>query len=113
MQGAFLGMSLYPEVQQKARAELDRVVGRGRLPNFDDLDSLVYINAIVKESLRWHTVVPLGIPHRTTEDDFFCGYFVPGGSVVIANLWSVSVFCSWGGSCSYLQQGMYERPERV
>ncbi len=89
MQSAFFALSLYPEVQRKAQAELDRVVGRGRLPDFDDLESLVYINAIVKEAMRWHTVTPLGIPHRTVEDDFFRGYFVPGGSVLIANTWSV------------------------
>ncbi|KAM5539388.1 hypothetical protein V8D89_006840 [Ganoderma adspersum] len=88
MQATFLAMSLYPEVQRKAQAELDRVVGPGRLPDFADLDSLVYIQAIVKESIRWHTVTPLGIPHRTVEDDFFRGYFVPAGSVLIANSWA-------------------------
>ncbi|KAI1785551.1 O-methylsterigmatocystin oxidoreductase [Ganoderma leucocontextum] len=88
MQSAFLAMSLYPEVQRKAQAELDRVVGCDRLPDFDDLDSLVYIHAIVKESLRWHTVTPLGIPHRTMKDDIFRGYFFPAGSVLIANVWA-------------------------
>ena len=91
MQATFLAMSLYPEVQRKAQAELDRVVGPGRLPDFADLDSLVYIQAIVKESIRWHTVTPLGIPHCMVEDDFFRGYFVPAGSMVIANSWSVFV----------------------
>ena len=51
---------MYPEVQRKAQEELDAVVGRGRLPTFDDLESLVYIQAIVKEILRWHPVGPLG-----------------------------------------------------
>ncbi|KAM5539389.1 hypothetical protein V8D89_006841 [Ganoderma adspersum] len=88
MQGAFLAMSLYPEAQRQAQEELDRIVGRGRLPNFGDLDSLVYVNAVVKESLRWHNVVPLGVPHKTINDDFFRGYFIPGGSVVISNLWA-------------------------
>ena len=92
MQGAFLAMSLYPEAQRKAQEELDRIVGRGRLPDFGDLDSLVYINAVVKESLRWHNVVPLGIPHKTIHDDFFRGYFVPAGSVVVSNIWSVLSF---------------------
>ncbi|KAM5539390.1 hypothetical protein V8D89_006842 [Ganoderma adspersum] len=88
MEAAFLAMSLYPEVQKKAQAELDRVVGRNRLPNFDDLNYLIYINAIVKESLRWHTVAPLGFPHRTVKDDFFRGYFVPAGSIIIGNIWA-------------------------
>ena len=53
-------MVLYPEVQKKAQAELDAVVGPNRLPDFEDRPSLPYINAIVKESMRWHLVAPLG-----------------------------------------------------
>ena len=52
-------MALYPEVQKKAQAEIDAVVGSTRLPDFDDRPSLPYINAIVKESMRWHLVLPL------------------------------------------------------
>lgn len=53
-------MATYPDIQKKAQAELDAVVGRYRLPDFDDRDSLPYINAIVKESMRWNQVLPLG-----------------------------------------------------
>ena len=53
-------MVLFPQVQVKAQAELDGVVGNERLPSFDDRDSLPYINAVWKEVLRWHTVTPLG-----------------------------------------------------
>jgi len=44
-------MICYPEVQKKAREELDRVL-KGRLPDFSDYDDLPYIQAIVKEVLR-------------------------------------------------------------
>lgn len=53
-------MVLFPEVQAKAQAELDAVVGSERLPSFSDQDSLPYVNAVCKEVLRWHAVVPLG-----------------------------------------------------
>ena len=53
-------MALYPEVQKKAQAEIDAVVGPNRLPDFQDRPSLPYINAIVKESARWNLVAPLG-----------------------------------------------------
>ena len=53
-------MALYPEAQRKAQAEIDAVVGPHRLPDFDDRLSLPYINAIVKESMRWHVIFPLG-----------------------------------------------------
>ncbi|KAI8982787.1 CyP450 monooxygenase [Trametes punicea] len=86
----FLAMVNYPDVQRKAQAELDAVVGPHRLPNFDDRDSLPYINAMVKECLRWHVVVPLGIPHRTVADEVYDGYFIPEGTVIIANAWALS-----------------------
>lgn len=56
-------MVLHPEVQRKAQEELDRVLG-GALPNFSHRESLPYIEAIVKEVLRWLPVTPSGrAPH--------------------------------------------------
>ena len=46
-----LAMFLYPEVQRKAHAELDAVVGYVRLPDFSDRDSLPYVNALLSECL--------------------------------------------------------------
>ena len=60
VQAIFLAMALYPEVQKKAQAEIDAVIGPDRLPDFQDRPSLPYINAVVKESMRWHLVTPLG-----------------------------------------------------
>ena len=48
-------MLLYPEVQKRAQSEIDRVIGRDRLPEFSDRDSLPYITAITKEVLRYAT----------------------------------------------------------
>lgn len=83
-------MILYPEVAQKAQAEIDEVVGNDRLPTFQDRPHLPYINALVKEVLRWNTVTPLGGPHRSTENDVFEGYYIPKGSVVLTNIWKMS-----------------------
>ncbi|EIW59364.1 cytochrome P450 [Trametes versicolor FP-101664 SS1] len=88
LEGLILALSLFPEVQQKARAELDAIVGAHRLPDFDDRDALVYINAVVKEALRWHNVSPLSIAHVTVEDDEFHGYFIPAGTTVVPNVWA-------------------------
>ena len=53
-------MMLYPNVQLAARAEIDRVVGRDRLPELGDLESLPYVTATVKEVLR--SVYPSMVP---------------------------------------------------
>jgi cytochrome P450 len=83
----FLAMTLFPDVQKKAQAEIDDVVGSDRFPSFTDRDSLPYTEALVKEVLRWNVVGPTAIPHRVTEDDIHDGYYIPKGSVVIPNIW--------------------------
>ncbi|KAI0332173.1 cytochrome P450 [Cubamyces sp. BRFM 1775] len=87
-QGFLVAMSLHPEVQEKARIELDAVVGPHRLPDFNDRENLPYVNAIVKEALRWHNVTPLGMIHMTTEDSELRGYFIPAGTLAVANVWA-------------------------
>jgi cytochrome P450 len=101
-------MVLHPEVQVKARSELDALTGQDRLPKFDDRPHLPYVEAVVKECIRWHTVAPTGeeypllpisdanfssdhaaIPHRVVQDDIHKGYFLPKGTLVIPNIWSV------------------------
>ena len=75
-------MLLYPDVQKKAQEELDRVVGCDRLPSYEDRDKLPYVNALIKEALRWNAVLPMGVPHVMSEDDVFRGYFIPKGTLM-------------------------------
>ncbi|KAH9016878.1 cytochrome P450 [Lactarius hengduanensis] len=91
MSSLFLALILYPEVQKRAQAELDSVISRDRLPTYDDKPRLPYIEAISKELTRWHMVTPMvgGIPHSPTDDDFYKGYFIPKGAVVIADAWAI------------------------
>ena len=53
-------MAMHPDVQRKAQAEIDAVVGQDRLPDFSDRAKLPYVNAIIEETLRWHSITPLG-----------------------------------------------------
>ncbi|CUA78508.1 O-methylsterigmatocystin oxidoreductase [Rhizoctonia solani] len=85
-----LAMTLYPEVQRKGQEEIDRVVGPDRLPAMTDQDSLPYINAIIQEIFRWQPVTPLGMPHRTTQDDIYKGYLIPKGATVLGNVWAIT-----------------------
>ncbi|KAJ3549201.1 hypothetical protein NMY22_g974 [Coprinellus aureogranulatus] len=83
----YLAMIMNPEIQKKAQAEIDSVVGTDRLPAITDRSSLPYIRSIMAEVLRWHPPVPLGIPHSVTRDDFYEGYHIPAGAIVMPNIW--------------------------
>ncbi|KAF7347310.1 hypothetical protein MVEN_01486400 [Mycena venus] len=92
LEGFFLAMSLYPDVQAEAQRELDLVVGKDRLPDISDRPDLPYMNALCKEVLRWHNANPTGIPHRTREDFIYerKGHppvLIPKDSVIIPNIW--------------------------
>ncbi|KAK3191175.1 hypothetical protein K4F52_002761 [Lecanicillium sp. MT-2017a] len=80
-----LNMILHPDVQRRAQRDLDEVVGRDRLPSFEDRPKLRYLEYIMQETLRWCPVSPIGVPHRSIEDDVYDGYFIPAGSFVYAN----------------------------
>ncbi|GJE91706.1 cytochrome P450 [Phanerochaete sordida] len=81
-------MLTHPEVQQKAQAELDRVVGPDRLPGVEDRDSLPYVNAILKEIFRWQPILSM-LPRTSNQDDEYTGYFIPKGTYMLANIWAV------------------------
>ncbi|KIO29659.1 hypothetical protein M407DRAFT_21246 [Tulasnella calospora MUT 4182] len=85
-----LAMSLYPDVQARARKEVDQFFTEGRSPDFESQDQMPYIEAVVLESLRWNPPLSFGIPHASREDDVYNGYFIPKGTSVIANQWQVS-----------------------
>ena len=51
-------MALNPEAQHKAQLELDRVIGSERLPEFADRSSLPYVEALMREVMRLHPVIP-------------------------------------------------------
>ncbi|KAI0641661.1 cytochrome P450 [Trametes meyenii] len=78
-----------PGIQAEAQAELDRVCGRDRLPSVDDERDLPYVRAIAKEVERFHNPFWLGTPHYSTEDFSYRGYYIPKGTVVIANTWTI------------------------
>ena len=82
-----LAMVAFPEVQRRAQAEIDSVVGRARLPTFADASRLPYVRAVIKEVLRWRPIVELGAPHKAAENDWYEGMFIPKGATCIANIW--------------------------
>jgi hypothetical protein len=80
-------MALYPEVQEKAQAELDNVVGYEHLPHPSNLGRLTYMSAVLSEVLRFAPVANLALPHKVTQDDEYHGYRIPKETTIIANIW--------------------------
>lgn len=76
----------YPAITMRVQEELDNVVGRDRLPTFDDERSLPYLVAFIKEVTRWRPVVPLAIPHATSKGDVYAGFDIPAGTTVYGNI---------------------------
>lgn len=82
-----LAMLKFEHVQRKAQEEIDRVVGRDRLPNFEDREKLPYINALVKEATRWWPIAPMGFPHTTTESFEYNGLHIPKDAFLLPAVW--------------------------
>lgn len=79
-------MTLHPHIVHAGQTELDKVVGPSRLPAFADRPQLVYLNAILRECLRWLPVVPLS-QRMTRDDDVYEGWFIPAKSLILPNTW--------------------------
>jgi hypothetical protein len=97
----FLAMALHPNIMRKVQHDLDAVTGRVRLPTFEDRERLPFVDAVCREVLRWQPVTPLGeptdghssgkyleifivaVPHATTEDNVYDGFFIPKGVYLV------------------------------
>ncbi|KAF7293084.1 Cytochrome P450 [Mycena indigotica] len=84
-----LAMTMFPEVQRRAQIELDSVVGE-QLPTIENRRETPYLNALLKELLRWQPSVPLGVPHRSSKDVVYQGYSLPSDTIAIANVWAIT-----------------------
>ncbi|KAG1864578.1 cytochrome P450 [Suillus tomentosus] len=85
-----LAMVLYPDVQARARAEIDQTVRHDKMPCLNDRESLPYLDAILCEVMRWYPVAPLGFAHATLDDDVYDGHVIPKGTIVTVNQWALS-----------------------
>jgi cytochrome P450 len=79
----------HPPVMKKVQKELKDVVGLERMVEESDLDSLEYLDMVLKENLRLHPVAPLLLPHEAMEDCTVNGFHIPQKSKVIINIWAI------------------------
>lgn len=77
-------------ILEKAQAELDTFVGKDRHVDESDIKNLVYLQAIVKETLRLYSPSPV-IPFRAAIEDCTIspGYNIPAGTRLMVNVWKI------------------------
>ena len=82
-------MCLYPDVQKRAQAEVDSIIGNDRLPMLADRPRLSFLDQLISEVMRWSPPAPLGLPHSSSQNSRFDGYHIPQGCTIFANIWEI------------------------
>uniref|UniRef100_A0A7N0UVJ3 Uncharacterized protein n=1 Tax=Kalanchoe fedtschenkoi TaxID=63787 RepID=A0A7N0UVJ3_KALFE len=95
----------HPSIMEKARQEIDCVVGKGRLVEESDIPNLPYIQAITKETLRLHPTGPLTI-RESSERCSIGGYDIPAKTRLFVNSWAI------GRDARYWDEPLEFKPER-
>ncbi|KAF8402134.1 hypothetical protein HHK36_013086 [Tetracentron sinense] len=94
------------KVLKRAQEELDVYIGKDRFVEESDIRNLVYLQAIVKETLRLYPAGPLLVPREAIEDCHVGGYYVPKGTRLFVNIWKLHRDPSvWSDPCEF-------KPER-
>lgn len=78
-----------PSFVKRAHEVLDAIVGRDRLPNFEDRSKLAYIEAVAHELFRWRPISPGSIPRRADKEDGYGGVHIKKNAVIIANAFGI------------------------
>ncbi len=77
-------LATHPQFLRKLQAELDENLSHAEdVPLYSDVQELPYLNAVLQESLRYHSTSAIGLPRVLPAGGaVICGKFFPGGSVV-------------------------------
>ncbi|XP_014674931.1 PREDICTED: cytochrome P450 2U1-like [Priapulus caudatus] len=91
MRWAMLFMLKHQDVCRKVQAEIDDIIGRGRLPNMADANKMPFTEATIMEIQRLGNIVPLGAIHATSEEVQFRGYTIPANTAVMSNVTAITM----------------------
>ncbi|KAL0333945.1 UNVERIFIED_CONTAM: cytochrome [Sesamum angustifolium] len=79
----------HPEKLDKARVEIDNLIGNNHLVNESDLPKLPYLQNIILETFRLFPAAPLLVPHEASGDCTLGGYDIPRGTIILVNAWAI------------------------
>nr|UXG91340.1 miltiradiene/abietatriene hydroxylase [Callicarpa americana] len=80
---------LNPDKLAKVKNELKTVVGESKQVQESDMPRLPYLQAVIKEVLRYHPPGPLLLPRKAEYDQEVNGYLIPKGTQVLVNVWAM------------------------
>lgn len=90
LEWAMAELVTHPDEMNKVQKEVRNVVGGKANVDEDDIHNMVYLNCVIKETLRMHPPVPLSVPRESTESANIEGYHIPAKTKVLVNLWAIS-----------------------
>nr|QST15070.1 CYP370C1 protein [Diaphanosoma celebensis] len=82
-------LATHPEIQEKVQREIDAHVPRDATPSLEHRPKLMYTEAAIRESMRFASIVPLGVFHSATRDTEFRGYLIPKDTILASNIYQV------------------------
>lgn len=85
---ALIYVTYFPEMQKEIHSEIDKVLGREKLPTESDRYKLAYIEAFLNETMRFHCAGPILIPRSTTRNVIFKNCHLPRDTFIMVNMWS-------------------------
>ncbi|RYP09164.1 hypothetical protein DL764_001435 [Monosporascus ibericus] len=106
-------LSQHPEIQEKAISEIHKHYGADE-PMCDENDDqqCQYIVALVKEALRYYTVLRLALPRASVKDIIYQGNLIPKGTIVFLNAWACNMDKTvWPDSEVFRPERWLEQPD--
>ncbi|XP_054166175.1 cytochrome P450 2D9-like [Oppia nitens] len=82
-------LATYPDVQQRIYGEIVSIIGTTDRPVYSQRKHMPYVQAFMYEVLRFRSVTPLNLTRISTADSIIGGHFIPKGTHILANFWSI------------------------
>ncbi|XP_068136098.1 cytochrome P450 2K1-like isoform X2 [Hyperolius riggenbachi] len=79
---SLLLMMKYPHIQKKVQDEIEKIIGTAQ-PKLEHRKEMPYTDAVIHEIQRYGDIIPNNVPHATSQDVTFRGYFIPKGTIVL------------------------------